>query len=733
MYNKDRFVFLCVLSFVVLISCSKTKESDNRYKDWEVYGGGSESIRYSSLSQIDTANVTKLDVAWTYHTGDTDAEKSSQIQHQSIIVDGLLYGVSPTMKLLALDAKTGKEQWRFNPFKDSVDINHGISNNRGVAYWQAAEDGNGNGNFDEQEPSRILYTAGSYLYAVDALTGDLISSFGSNGKVDLHDGLDERSQDLFVSATSPGIIYKDIIIMGSRVSEGSDAASGDIRAFNVKTGAVEWVFHTIPHPGEPGYETWEDPNAWRKTGGVNSWAGMALDKVRGIVYIPLGSASPDFYGGNRKGQNLYANSLVALDASTGELKWHYQTVHHDLWDRDLPSPPALVKIKREDKIIDAVAQTTKTGFVFVFNRETGEPVFPIKEKSVPIDSELNGEQVWPTQPYSSVPKPFIRQHMDTSDINPYASSKDKAVIKQQLKSLDSDHMFAPPSLNGMLMYPGYDGGAEWGGSAFDPESALLYVNANQVPWILQMKPVEESQKSKAAKKFTAGRTAYMTNCVACHGADLAGSGNNPSIQGIKTMYTAEELVQLIENGRRMMPGFAHLEQDNVKAIVNFLLEESYFKINEEKEITNAGNLEAPYVMTGYKKLRTPDGYPASKPPWGTLSAINLNTGKYAWQVSLGEYPELKNKGIPATGTENYGGPVVTAGGLVFIAATLDAKIRAFNKRTGQIVWEHDLPAAGFATPSTYQIDGRQYVVIACGGGKLGTASGDEFVAFALPD
>jgi len=729
MYNKYRFIFLSVLSFVMLISCSKTKESDNRYKGWEVYGGGSESIRYSTLSQIDTANVSKLEVAWTYHTGDADSEKSSQIQHNSIIVNGLLYGVSPTMKLFALEAKNGKEQWRFNPFEDSVDINHGISNNRGVAYWQDT----GLVDADEQEPSRILYTAGSHLYAVDALTGDLIPSFGINGKVDLQNGLDERSQDLFVSATSPGIIFKDIIIMGSRVSEGSDGASGDIRAFNVKTGTVEWVFHTIPHPGETGYETWEDPAAWKKTGGVNSWAGMALDKKRGIVYIPLGSASPDFYGGNRKGQNLYANSLVALDASTGELKWHYQTVHHDLWDRDLPSPPSLVKIKREGKIVDAVAQTTKTGFVFVFNRETGEPLFPIEDREVPVETPLEGEEVWPMQPYSSVPRPFIRQHMDTTDINPFASPKDKVEIKERLKSLDSDHMFAPPSLDGMLMYPGYDGGAEWGGSAFDPESSLLYVNANQVPWILQMKPVEENQKSKAAKEFAAGRTAYMTNCVACHGADLAGNGNNPSIQHIDDRYTADELVRLIENGRRMMPGFGHLEPVKVKAVVNFLLKEAYFTIGEKNAITNSGNLEEPYVMTGYKKLRTSDGYPASKPPWGTLSAINLSTGEYAWQVPLGEYPELKRNGIPATGTENYGGPVVTAGGLVFIAATLDAKIRAFNKRTGQIVWEHNLPAAGFATPSIYQIDGRQYVVIACGGGKLGTSSGDEFVAFALPE
>ena len=706
--------------FVGILSCSRTDENQT-YSDWKIYGGGNESIRYSSLTQIDTTNISGLEVAWIYHTSDANAEKNSQIQHNPIIVDGTLYGVSPTMKLFALEAETGQEQWVFNPFSDSSDINHGISNNRGVTYWQQGED------------RRILYTAGSHLYAVDAITGSTVPSFGDDGKVDLHYGLDQRSQDLFVSATSPGIIYKDVIILGSRVSEGSDAASGAIRAYNAKTGALAWVFHTIPRPGEPGYETWEDPEAWKKTGGVNSWAGMALDEERGLVFIPLGSASPDFYGGNRKGKNLYANALVALDASTGSLKWHYQTVHHDLWDRDLPSPPALVTIERDDQLIDAVAQTTKTGFVFVFDRDTGKPLFPIEEQRVPTNTELTGEEVWPTQPYPTVPKPSVRQHMDTSDINPYTTPEARAALKTQLLDLDSDHMFAPPSQNGMLMYPGFDGGAEWGGSAFDPESNLLFFNSNQVPWILQMEQVEERVAVAGSNAFATGRTAYMENCVACHGADLAGSGNNPPVKNIGDYYSGDELVKLIENGRRMMPGFGHLEPEKVKSIVNFLLQEPIFAVGDHIEKEEISENQVPYVMTGYKKFRTPEGHPASKPPWGTLSAINLNTGSYAWQVPLGEYAELKEKGIPTTGTENYGGPVVTAGGLVFIAATLDAKIRAFNKNTGQLVWEHELPAAGFATPSVYQVEGRQYLVIACGGGKLGTKSGDEFVAFALPD
>ncbi|MCW9713762.1 PQQ-binding-like beta-propeller repeat protein [Aliifodinibius salicampi] len=700
---------------------------DRTYQSWEVRGGDAASIRYSSLDQVDTTNVDQLQQIWSYSTEDADTAKNSQIQANAIVIDQTLYATSPGLKVFALDAATGEEQWVFNPFPDSTDIVHWLNVNRGVTYWEDGED------------QRILFTAGPELYALDAKTGTLVESFGDKGKASLKQGLGERAEDLSVTATSPGVIFEDLIIIGSRVSEGDNAAPGGIRAFNVRTGELAWTFHTIPRPGEFGYESWDDPDAWKRIGGANSWAGMSVDNERGIVYIPTGSASPDFYGGDRKGKNLFANTLLALDAATGDRVWHYQTIHHDLWDRDLPSPPALVTVTHEGEEIDAVAQTTKSGFLFLFDRETGEPLFPVEEVEVPTNSNLDGEEVWPTQPMPTKPEPFVRQHMDTTDINPYVSQEVQAELKKQLLSLNSDHMFAPPSLRGTLMFPGFDGGAEWGGSAFDPETGVLYVNSNEVPWIMTMVPTDQygdtTSYSGQKSSFLAGEKAYMTNCMSCHGPDREGGGNNPSLVDVEERYSPEELFDLIESGRRMMPGFAHLSESKKKAIINFIIGDEFYQVEEvsdKEEVTDEEN-SSPYVMAGYKKFRRPEGYPANSPPWGTLNAINLNTGEHEWGIPLGEYPDLRERGIAPTGTENYGGPVVTAGGLVFIAATLDEKIRAFDKQTGELLWEHDLPAAGFATPSVYEIDGKQYLVIACGGGKLGATSGDEYVAFVLPD
>jgi len=709
------------LALVYHISCSRTTD----HTSWEARGGGDASIRYSSLSQIDTSNVDELQVAWTYRSGDADTARNSQIQCNPIIVDGTLYATSPRLKLLALDAETGEERWVFNPFPDTAEINHGLNNIRGVTWWQ------------DENDKRILFAAGPRLYAVNAESGRPVESFGENGSVSLGTGLGERSDELFVTATSPGIIYNDLLILGSRVSEGADAAPGHIRAFNARTGEVEWIFRTIPRPGDPGYETWQDPDAWKRIGGANSWAGMSLDRERGLLFVPTGSASPDFYGGNRKGANLFANSLLALRAGSGELAWHYQTVHHDLWDRDLPSPPSLVTVEREGRTVDAVAQTTKTGFLYLFNRESGEPLFTVREDSVPVDSDLEGEEVWPTQPAPLVPEPFHRQRMGPEDINPYTSDENRAYLRGRLEQLDSDHMYAPPSSNGMLMFPGFDGGAEWGGNAFDPSTGILYVNSNEVPWILRMVPTrpEEMDDTEDVHSNLSGRILYRTHCMSCHGTDRQGSGDIPGLLNVDSSYSPDEILELIDSGRRMMPGFRYLSNREKKTIVNYLLGEAHYDTDEaesRQEGDDRAEAPSPYVMTGYEKFRTPEGYPANTPPWGTLNAINLNTGEYEWRIPLGEYQSLGERGIPATGTENYGGPVVTAGGLVFIAATLDEKIRAFDKRTGELLWEAKLPAAGYATPAVYEAGGRQFVVIACGGGKLGTKSGDAYVAFALP-
>lgn len=715
-------IVLLFFSFL-LMSCNSGFDEIGSSSDWKVSLGDKYSSQYSTLDQINRENVDLLDVAWTYRSGDADTVANSQIQANPIIIDGVLYSTTPRLDVVALDASNGSEQWRFNPFADTTSIETWLNVNRGVTYWENGTD------------KRIFVTAGPNLYALDASTGEPIESFGNAGKSSLKAGFEGRAEDLYVVTTSPGIIYQDLIIIGSRVSEGSDAAPGHIRAFNVRTGHLVWTFETIPQPGDIGYNTWENPDAWQQTGGANSWAGMAVDEERGLVFIPTGSASPDFYGGNRKGSNLFANSLVALNAVTGERIWHFQTVHHDLWDRDLPSAPNLVTVTHDGQQVDAVSQTTKSGYVFLFDRETGEPLFPIEELDVPTETTLTGEAVWPTQPVPTLPKPFTRQHLPDSAINPFVSEEVQEDLRNQLQSLKRSHMFEPPSLQGTLMFPGYDGGAEWGGSAFDPETGILYVNSNEVPWTLTMVPTGSQTVTSDTTSIALGESTYMGYCIACHGPDREGSGNNPSLLNIDERYSPNEILDLINTGRRMMPGFNHLSEVRKRLIVNFLLDETHFDVDvsqsDKQELTNESET-SPYVMTGYRKFRTPDGYPASNPPWGTLNAINLNTGEFEWKIPFGEYPELAEQGIPTTGTENYGGPVVTAGGLLFIAATLDEKIRAFDKNTGELLWEYKLPVAGYATPSVYSVDGKQYVVIACGGGKLGTSSGDYYIAFSLP-
>ena len=719
------FYFLNLLCILCLSNCKNNQ--GEKYRVWGDYLGDKGVSHYSSLNQIDTGNVEQLKVAWEYHTGDANIQAHSQIQCNPIIVDGVLYGTSPRLKLFALDAPTGHAKWVFDPFADTVKSKVQVNANRGVTYWSDGGD------------KRIFYSAGSYLYAIDAQTGKVVPSFGDEGRIDLHDDLDRDVKNLYVVSTSPGVIYKDLLILGTRVAEGGDAAPGHIRAYDVHTGKRRWIFHTIPHPGEFGYDTWENKDAWKYIGGANNWAGMSLDEKRGAVYLSIGSATFDFYGGLRKGENLFADCVLALDAATGKYIWHYQTVHHDLWDRDPPAAPNLVTIKRDGKVVDAVAQVTKTGFVFILNRDSGEPLFPVKEVRVPSNSTLIGEDPWPTQPIPELPKPFTLQSFTEADINPLVPQSSQEEVRKKLAQLQTGNMFLLPDEKGTVIFPGFDGGAEWGGAAYDPATGYLYVNANQVPWTLTMVKVGTEGKMSHTTFAERGKTVYTNNCMSCHGANREGNGSYPALQHINQKYSTSQVLEVINNGRRMMPSFKQIAENDKKALLAFLMDnkiegKTRFISSDNKEVIS--NTErsplVPYTMTGYHKLQTPEGYPANKPPWGTLTAINLNTGETIWQNPLGEYTELTKKGIPITGTENYGGSVVTAGGLLFIAATLDSKFRAFNKRTGKLLWEASLPAAGFATPSTYEVDGRQYVVIACGGGKLNTASGDTYVAFALP-
>jgi quinoprotein glucose dehydrogenase len=696
-----------LLVYVLGLVGQQVALGEMRYHEWRHYGGGPDSIRYSALDQINRSNVGQLKIAWTFDTG--DALPGSEMQCNPIVVNGILYATTPKLRAIALDAASGKLIWSFDPFAGRA--KGGRGRNRGVTYW-AAEDGG---------EARILFSARSYLYALDVRTGRPIPSFGIGGKVDLREGLGRDPQTLNVISTTPGVVYRDLLILPTLVSEDLPSAPGDIRAFDVRTGQVRWTFHTIPRPGEFGYDTWP-PDAWKYVGGANNWAGMALDEKRGLVFVPTGSASSDFYGANRAGDNLFANTLLALRAATGERVWHFQAVRHDLWDRDFPAPPSLVTLRLHGQPVDAVVQATKSGHVFVFERETGTPLFPLAERAAP-SSDIDGEWTAPAQWLPLRPPPFSRQVL-TEDQLTYRTPEARRAVLEQFRKLRSAGQWMPPSLEGTIVFPGFDGGAEWGGQAFDPETGLYYVNANEMAWIMRLVP------RPAPEKRMSGSALYRQHCASCHKEDRSGTPPEfPSLANIGARLSANELRQITREGAGRMPAFANLPGSAINAIAGYLLTGR----DETVETLPGDPSFLKYRLDGYVKFLDPDGYPAVKPPWGTLTAIDLNKGEFAWRIPLGEFPELAEKGLKNTGTENYGGPLVTKGGLLFIGATNhDRKFRAFDKLTGELLWETLLPFAGNATPATYALDGRQFVVIACGGGKSGAPSGGVYVAFALP-
>lgn len=787
------------------IEAATRKTSALMQADWPVYGGSAADDRYSPLTQIARSNVRRLKVAWRFDTGEVGG-----LQTNPLIVGRMLFGYTPTQKVFAVDAATGKLLWTFD------EGTPGLQPARGLSYWT---DGH----------HSILF-AGllSYLYALDPATGRPIRTFGEGGRIDLRKDLDAAdTKDTFAAMTSPGVIYKDTIIVGFRLPETKPALRGDIRAYDVHTGRLRWVFHTVPRPGEPGYETWPK-QAWKYTGSANNWCGMALDVERGIVYVPTGSAVDDFYGGDRLGDDLFSDTLLALDANTGKLLWHFQGVHHDIWDRDFPSPPSLVTVWSGGMRVDAVAQPTKQGFLYLFDRSNGKALFPIDERAFP-PSDVPGEKTSPTQPVPQAPAPFARQRL-TEDMLTRRTPEAHAFAVEQFKSFRSDGQFVPFSAEKQtVVFPGFDGGAEWGGSAVDVRTGVLFVNANDVPWTggltennltgdlgsdlyltqcavchggdrrgsppafpslvgvqnhftdAQITTAIHNGKGRMPafpgvddgrltallgylksgnepgtapkvafvspdRKEIAGAKIYAAHCALCHGDDLLGAPSNyPGLIGVRLRLTDAQILSTIHDGKGRMPAFPKLTEGAEAKLLRFLGERELPQpelalISGTSSKQEVGSALAPeggesrYRFTGYRKFSDQDGYPAVVPPWGTLSAIDLNTGKYLWRVPLGNYPELAAKGMADTGTENYGGPVVTAGGILFIGATIyDHTFRAFDTRTGKLLWSADLPYAGNATPATYMVDGKQYVVIATSNARNPKApQGAAYVAFALP-
>jgi len=686
-------------------------------RDWSTWNGNANGDHYSPLAQIDRQNVGKLRIAWTFDTGEEGG-----LETNPLVIAGVVYANTPSRKVIALDAVTGRLLWKFDSGVP------GVGPVRSVAYWT------------DGRQRRIFAGVNNFLYALDPADGKPVETFGEGGRIDLRKDLGRDYRRQSFTMTSPGVIYRDLIIVGGREPEDHPAPPGDIRAYDVRTGVLRWTFHTIPHPGEFGYETWPK-DAWKDAGAANNWAGMVLDPGRGIVYVPTGSAVTDWYGADRVGDDLFADTLLALDAATGKRLWHFQGVHHDLWDLDFPAPPVLLTVNSGGRRVDAVAQTTKSGYAFLFDRVTGQPLFPIKESSYP-GSTVPGEVASPTQPLPTLPAPFTRQGV-TEDMLTTRTPEAHAWAVQKFRTFGggSAGQFAPPRLDKLMVaLPGANGGGEWGGPAVDPGTGVLYVNANETPRLvgLVLPPAPAS----------AGERVYQQRCSACHGLD--GAGAPPDMPGLLKLdhpLTDQRITDTVHQGKGRMPPFNDLSDDQLKSLIGYVrvlvtpgaAAKTPRKIatTAEPDDGESSSNEGSRYKSSKGWFADPEGYPAIVPPWGTLNAIDMNTGSYLWKIPLGYYPELAAKGLPNTGTLNYGGPLVTGGGLVLIAATAyDRKFRAFDSRTGQPLWEADLPLPGLATPATYLVNGRQYVLIATGGEGGGSQfrgrTGGIYVAFALP-
>jgi len=623
--------------------------------EWPAYGRDAGGARYSPLSQVNRGNVSQLKIAWTYRTGAEEVKAISAgnaaFESTPILVDGLLYLTTPYNRVIALDPATGTEAWTYDP-QVPLDRRYSELTSRGVSTWPGAHDKRAN----KIKNARRIFVAtiDARLIALDAATGKPVAGFGENGQVDLtRDArLVERGN---YQVTSPPAIIGDLVVVGSSIGDnrGVELERGVVRAYDAVTGKLRWSWDPIPKDKlDPAYKTWAGESAM-KTGAANAWSIISADPGRDLVFVPTSSPSPDFYGGERKGDNRYANSVVALKASTGRVAWSFQVTHHDLWDYDVASQPMLIDLKRNGREIPAVAVGTKMGMIFVLDRRDGKPIFPVEERAVP-QTTVPGEQTSPTQPFPKLPRPLVPHQLKPEDAWGL-NDKDRDWCRGQIASLRNEGIYTPPSLDGTLAIPGNAGGMNWSGMSFDPARNLLFTNTNHLPFRVKLIPRAEFDKMRE-------------------------TGAINRFKG--------------EFGRQT---------------------------------------GTPYVM--YREpLLAPSGIPCFSPPFGKLTAVDLKTGEIRWETPLGKIPQLALSGKAAEfGSFNMGGSVVTAGGLIFIAAAMDDKLRGVDVETGKIVWEGQLPASAQAAPMTYAAGGKQFVVICAGGhGKIGTKRGDHVVAFTLP-
>ena len=693
-------VFAALVAGVAHQPVEASDKGAKPYTTWSDYEGSPDSAQYSALTQINKSNVTQLQQVWFYPGGNN----GFRYGFNPLVVDGVMYVLGKNNALVALDDVTGKEIW--------VHDNNKPRNitNRGINYWESK------GRIDR----RLFYASNNILHAVDARTGKLVDSFGDHGNVDLREGLGRDPKTIRqIQSGSPGRVFENLLILGSATGEEYNSPPGDIRAFDVLTGKMVWIFHTVPHPGEFGYDTWPK-DAWKYIGGTNDWGGMTIDEKRGIAYFPLGSPTYDFYGADRTGAGLFGNCLLALDARTGKYLWHFQAMHHHLFDYDLTTSPKLLTVKHDGKMVDVVAQAGKNGFLFVFDRVNGNPVWPIVERPVP-QSDMPGEHSWPTQPFPTAPPPFATQTFTPDDVDPYISDPaERAKVKAQLQNARNEGIFTPAGTKDTVEMPGNNGGGNWGSGAVDPPTGTLYITTKNTPSMIKLEP-NRPKREMTGTPETEGRILYIQNCQSCHTAVLTGQPPSiPSLVDVVTRTSADHVKSTIQNGASPMPALTSLSEKEVDALVAYLTAPSkahvlpdilaYLSAPRPPPPPPAPRDPPMRYWTGYGYMNSSEGLPANKPPWSTITAYDLNKGTIKWQIPWGSVTELAAKGVKDTGSYwPRGGVVVTAGGLIFSGTISDATIRAYDKDTGKILWEQVMPAGPEGIPAVYELNGREYL------------------------